>query len=134
MELVYQGLNLFFYVFHTMLALFIVLGWAWRPARKWNLLSVLLTGFSWTILGIWYGFGYCPCTEWHWRVRMHLGYYDMPRSYIKFVFDQLTGFDAPANTVDAITFGVFAVAAILSVALNAHDFLLRRKPPTSKER
>jgi len=30
--------------------------------------SLLLTAFSWFVLGIWYGWGYCVCTDWHYMV------------------------------------------------------------------
>jgi hypothetical protein len=121
MELAFQALNIFFYVFHTVLTLFIVLGWIWRKTRKLNLALIALTGFSWTVLGFWYGFGYCPCTDWHWRVRMHLGYFDMPRSYIKFLLDQATGLDAPAAWVDGVTVGIFVCAGVMSLWLNWQD-------------
>jgi len=128
MALIFQALNIFFYVFHTVLTLFIVLGWIWRGTRKLNLALIALTGFSWTVLGLWYGFGYCPCTDWHWRVRMHLGYFDMPRSYIKFLIDQATGLDAPAAWVDGVTVGLFVCAGMMSLWLNGRDTC--RKPPS----
>jgi len=80
-------LNEFFFIFHSALIIFGLFGWLWEKTRAANLVVLSLTGFSWFILGIWYGFGFCPCTEWHWQVRMRLGYYDMPSSYIKFLID-----------------------------------------------
>jgi len=75
---VYNFLDKFFFVFHSLLILFNLSGWMWKKTRRLNLVLLLLTGFSWTILGIWYGFGFCPSTEWHWQVRMKLGLPDMP--------------------------------------------------------
>ena len=56
-------IDLFFVVFHTSLTLFNALGWIGYKTRKLNLVTLLLTGGSWFILGIFYGIGYCPLTE-----------------------------------------------------------------------
>src|SRR5690606_32041581 len=52
-------LNYFFFIFHTVLILFNCFGWIVPRLRKWNLIVLLLTAFSWFVLGIWYGRGYC---------------------------------------------------------------------------
>lgn len=84
-----------------------------------HLIVVLLTGLSWFGLGLWYGIGYCPSTDWHWQVRYRLGYDQMPISYLKFVFDTLTGLDVNPAAVNFVAFGAFAVAAGISLGLNA---------------
>ena len=119
-------LDIFFFIFHILIILFNLLGWIWQKTRKWNLAILLLTGFSWLILGIWYGLGYCPFTEWHWQVRQKLGYHDMPASYIKFLIKSLTGIDLNARLVDIITLVFFLAALIISVFLNKRDWLRRR--------
>jgi len=119
-------LDIFFFIFHILIILFNLLGWIWQKTRKWNLAILLLTGFSWLILGIWYGLGYCPFTEWHWQVRQKLGYHDMPASYIKFLIKSLTGINLNARLVDIITLVFFLAALIISVFLNKRDWLRRR--------
>lgn len=121
----YYFLDLFFIVFHTSLILFNLFGWIWEKTRKWNLLTLSLTAFSWFVLGIWYGFGYCPCTHWHWLVRRHLGYYDMPNSYVKFLIDELTGLQFSALTVEWMTGIFFGAAVILSVYTNYRGWKAR---------
>lgn len=121
----YAFLNVFFFVFHTGLILFNGLGWIWKKTRKANLITLFLTGGSWTVLGIWYGFGYCPSTDWHWQVRRELGYHDMPRSYMKFLVDTLTGWDVNAHAVDTATLVFFLGALVTSLLLNYRDW--RRK-------
>ena len=106
----YTFLDGFFYVFHTLLILFNLFGWIWSKTRKINLFTLILTGLSWFLLGIWYGWGYCPCTDWHWQVRMKLGHYDMPVSYIKFLIKSLTGLDLNARLVDILTLLFFIQA------------------------
>lgn len=114
----YAVLDILFLVFHTTLILFNLFGWIWKRTRKLNLITLSLTAFSWFILGIWYGFGYCPCTHWHWLVRRELGYSDMPNSYIKFLIDTLTGIEIPAQIVDTATVVLFFAAFVCSVTVN----------------
>ena len=118
----YQVLNVFFFVFHTAIILFNLFGWLWKSTRKWNLLTLTATGFSWFGLGIWYGWGYCPCTDWHWQVRLALGYRDMPYSYVKFLVDKLTGLNVNAALVDTLTVVSYFVALGASIWVNRRWF------------
>ena len=115
-------LNEFCFMVHLALIIFGLFGWLWEKTRGANLVVLSLTGFSWFILGIWYGFGFCPSTEWHWQVRMRLGYYDMPSSYIKFLIDSLTGLAVNATLVDILTLVTFMVALFASVVMNARGW------------
>ncbi len=115
-------LDIGFMIFHTGFILFNLLGWIWRATRRWNLATLLLTAGSWFGLGVWYGFGYCPCTHWHWMVRRELGYADMPNSYIKFLIHQLTGIDLSATVVDLGTAIGFFGALLISLYFNFKDF------------
>ena len=117
-----QFLNLFFFVFHTGWTLFNVFGWIFPKLRKWNLATLLLTAFSWFGLGIWYGWGYCLCTDWHWDVRRQLGFYDQSNSYIHFLILELTGADFPRKLVDCGTVAVFLLSLVLSGWLNYRDW------------
>lgn len=121
----YQLLNIFFFLFHTLLTLFNITGWMFRITRKWNLITLLLTAFSWFVLGIWYGWGYCLCTDWHWQVREQLGYHDQQNSYIHFLLLKLTGINFNENLVETATLIVFMVSLALSIWLNFRD---RKKP------
>jgi len=121
----YAFLDKFFFVFHSSLIVFSLFGWLWKKTRLANFIVLFLTGFSWFILGIWYGFGFCPCTEWHWQVRMKLGYYDMPISYTKFLVDSLTGLDVNATLVDILTLIFFLLALFISAMTNARGWRKR---------
>ncbi len=122
----YEFLNVFFFVFHTALILFILLGWLWTKTRKINLAVVILTAFSWFFLGIWYGFGYCPSTDWHWQVRMRLGYYDMPSSYLTFLIRSLFGWEVDKTLVDVFAVMFLLLAIFVSVVTNYRDWKNRR--------
>jgi hypothetical protein len=92
-----------------------------------NLLVILLTLGSWTILGIFYGFGYCPLTDWHFNVLDKLGQAGLPTSYIKYIADRLSGADFNQELVDMVTMLGLAVALLVSLFLNIWDWLTRRK-------
>jgi hypothetical protein len=117
----YQFLNYFFFAFHTLFTLFNITGWLFRKTRKWNLITLLLTAFSWFVVGIWYGWGYCFCTDWHWQVREHLGYHDQQDSYIHFLLLKLTGINFNAKLVENATLIVFLISLVMSVWLNIRD-------------
>jgi hypothetical protein len=127
----YEFLNIFFFVFHSCIVLFIVLGWIWKKTRLANLILILLTAISWFLLGIWYGFGYCPCTDWHWKVREKLGLYDTSTSYLEFLFEELTGLDVSRGLVDIFAVAFLAMAFCLSLVLNIRDL---KKKKTEKNR
>lgn len=115
-------LDYFFLVFHSGWTLFNIFGWMFPRWRKWNLATLLLTAGSWFGLGIWYGWGYCLCTDWHWEVRRQLGYHDQSNSYIHFLILELTGADLPRKLVDYGTVAVFLVSLAMSSWLNFRDW------------
>ena len=122
----YFFLNLFFFIFHTAFTFFNILGWAFPQTRKWNLITLLLTAFSWFILGIWYGWGYCICTDWHYKVRQHLGFQDQEGSYIRFLIRKLTDMDFNEQLVENTTLAVFLISLALSIGLNIRDYRRKR--------
>jgi hypothetical protein len=118
----YAFLDKFFFVFHSTLIVFNLLGWIWKKTRLANLIVILLTFLSWFILGIWYGFGYCPSTDWHWLVRKKMGYYDLPSTYTKFLIDSLTGWDVNPELVKILTVLLLALALFASVWTNVRGW------------
>lgn len=117
----YRSYDLLFVAFHTALIVFNVLGWAWRRTRRFHLLTISATLLSWFGLGIAYGWGYCPLTDWHWQVKRALGETGLPASWVKYYLDQLTGLAWNATLVDGLVVGVALAALVLSVGLNVRD-------------
>ena len=117
----YKITNTFFFVFHIALIVFNLFGWIPKRSRKWNLASLSLTAFSWLVLGIFYGFGYCFLTDWHWQIREKLGYSTDSNSYIHFLITKLLGVSIGENIVDISTAVFFFAAFALSVYVNARD-------------
>lgn len=123
----YTFLNIFFFVFHTVFTLFNIIGWFFPKTRKLHLATMLLTAFSWFVLGIWFGWGYCLCTDWHWQIRESLGYNDRSNSYIHFLLLKLTGKDFNQRLVENATLIFFMVSFILSLWLNIKDRQKRKQ-------
>src|SRR5690606_26267869 len=93
-----QLIDYFFVVFHTALILFNLLGWIWKPTRKAHLIVISLTFASWGILGIWYGWGYCPLTDRHWEILYQLGETSLPDSYISYLLQRMLDLHLPDLT------------------------------------
>jgi len=126
MEWLLHTADIFFVVFHTTLTLFNLLGWIWKKTRKLNLITLGLTGASWFILGLFYGIGYCPLTEWHFNILNKLGEYNLPVSYIEYLVERLTGLEVSSALVDTATGLGFFVVLGLSVVLNVKDRKARK--------
>ena len=87
-----------------------------------------LTGASWLFLGLIVGtLGYCPLTDWHFKILEKLGNKDLPYSYTKYLADRLTGLDISASLVDDVTLWSFLAALTISIALNLKDYKKGKK-------
>ena len=118
-------LDIFFTVFHTCIVLFNLFGWIWKKTRLVNLITLLVTAGSWGVLGIFYGFGYCPFTDWHFSVLGKLGYTNLPDSYLSFLFTRLTGLPIDQDLVDTVTLWGLIVALAISLFLNIRHWVKR---------
>jgi hypothetical protein len=114
MTWLYHLADSFFFVFHIALIFFNLFGWIFKPLRKWNLVTLALTAFSWIVLGYFYGFGYCFLTDWHWQVREKLGYNNPYHSYVHFLVETVFGITVPARLVDVCTVFFFVAAVVAS--------------------
>jgi hypothetical protein len=114
----YKIADTLFFVFHIVLIIFNLFGWIPKKLRKWNLATLCLTAFSWFILGIFYGFGYCFLTEWHWRIREALGYTNESNSYIHFLLLELFDISIQEKVVDIFTAIFFSAALLASAYVN----------------
>ena len=114
----YHVLDWFFMIIHPALILFNITGWIWKKTRKANLILLLITGGSWLILGIWYGIGYCPLTDWHFGVLRKLTTEDLPHSYIKYLADRMTGWKLDETLINYLTASFYFLALICSLIIN----------------
>jgi hypothetical protein len=113
-----QLLDYLFTFLHLLIITANLLLWIWPKTRKLHLYIVAITLFCWLILGIWYGIGYCPITDWQWQIKNKLGEANLPNSFVKYHLDNITGLNIPDTTVDIITLGTFLIAIICSIKFN----------------
>ena len=126
-----QTLDIFFVVFHSSLIIFNLFGWIWKKTRIANLITLLLTGGSWVILGWITGtMGYCPLTDWHFTILERLGHTNLPYSYIKYLADRLTGLSFDAAFIDSLTLYGFLAALAASLIINITLRLRKRQKPS----
>jgi len=123
----FRFLDYFFVAFHLAIVIFNLFGWIAKKTRKANLILLLLTGGSWFGLGIFYGFGYCPFTDWHWQVLDHLGRMPGETSYMQYLYARAFGLHLPARLVDISTLAAYLVALVISAFLNIRDFRKKRR-------
>lgn len=116
--MLYVVADIIFVIFHSGLILFNLLGWIWKPLRLWNLIALLLTGASWFILGIFYGIGYCPFTDWHFKILDKLGKYPGTNSYIEYLIERLMCISVNSEMVDTWTVVIYFILLVVSVFFN----------------
>ncbi|MFC1731941.1 DUF2784 family protein [candidate division KSB1 bacterium] len=127
--ILYKFLDVFFIGFHSILIMFNVLGWIWKPIRKANLITLLLTGTSWFLLGVFYGWGYCPLTDWHFEVLKKLGKTSLPLSYTEYLAERIFVLDFNSKTIDQLTLSIFLLALCISLYMN---FLINNRKKNEK--
>src|SRR5688572_26718924 len=112
---------------HLAIILFNLFGWIPKATRKAHFISIVLTAASWFILGIWFGMGYCPFTDWQWRVKEQLGEKNLPANFVEYFAEKITGYDFSPQLVNNVIVISFALAALLSVYVNFIYPSIKRK-------
>ncbi len=113
-----KALDIFLSFAHLAILVFNLFGWIWPSTRKLHLVVVLTTAFCWLVLGIWYGIGYCPITDWQWQLKAKLGETNLPNSFVTYC---LYGIGLKMIPVPVITWATgisFSIAGVLSLYLN----------------
>ena len=118
-------LDILYTIIHLLIIGFNLFGWIWPVTRKAHLITIGATAASWFILGIWFGWGYCPVTDWQWDVKEKLGERDLPASFITYFANKLTGKDFSDQLVNEVTLIIFVLLIIITVYVNFF-----RKPST----
>jgi len=111
-------LDLLLTLLHFVIIGFNLFGWIWKRTRKLHLTVVGATAACWFILGIWFGIGYCPITDWDWQIKEKLGEHNLPDSFIKYYADMITGHSVNASLIDILTATGFFIAVLLAVYFN----------------
>jgi hypothetical protein len=114
----FRLLDIFLTVLHLIIIGFNLFGWIWKPLRKAHLVCIVITAACWFILGIWFGIGYCPVTDWQWHIKGQLGEHNLPASFITYYADKIIGKQIDETLVSNITAISFFLAAGISVYVN----------------
>ena len=123
-----QVLDVLLTIIHLAIVGFNLFGWIPRITRKAHLFSIVITAASWFLLGIWFGMGYCPFTDWQWKVKEKLGETDLPANFIEYFAEEFTGSDFDPELVNNVIAIGFAMVALLSIYINiVHQRLVNTK-------
>lgn len=113
-----QFLDVLLTIVHISIIVFNLFGWIPKRTRKAHLVSVSLTAASWFVLGIWYGTGYCPFTEWQWKVKTQLGEKDLPSNFVEYYLEKITGRNFSPAFVNTLIAVCFCLAVVLTIYVN----------------
>jgi hypothetical protein len=115
-------------IVHVVIICVNLFAWIWKKTRKLHFVLAMVTLASWFILGIWFGLGYCPVTDWQWEVKSKLGERNLPASFVEYYSEKITGYNFSTSFIDFVTLGSFLVAILMSVYLNFFSSNLKKKP------
>ena len=119
-----QFLDAFFTLLHVIIIAINLFGWIPPATRKFHFIFIVVTAFCWFILGIWFGMGYCPITDWQWRIKERLGERNLPASFITYYINKISHSNFSDSFINLFTLIFFIAAALLSVYFN---FIKRRR-------
>lgn len=88
-----------------------------------HLVLILLTLGSWFILGIWFGAGYCPISDWHWKIKAALGEGKPNGTYIHQLLQNITKRAWNAALVDKVVLITTLAITAISLTLNVTAWL-----------
>ncbi len=112
-----QFLDVLLSIVHLSFIVFNLFAWIPKITRKAHFISVVITAASWFLLGIWFGIGYCPFTDWQWQVKEKLGERNLPVNFIEYFAEKITGIDFDPQFINNIIAISFAVVTLLSVCI-----------------
>ena len=104
--------DLSFDALHLAVIGFNLTGWIFRATRQAHRWLVGATAFCWLVVGpLMGGIGYCPLTDWHWRIKEARGVKNLPDSYIDYLL-QLAGVHADPRFIDNCVGTTFAAVVL----------------------
>lgn len=118
----YRILNAAFHFLHIFVITFVAIGWIYPPFHLAHFVLTLLTLGSWFILGHWFGVGYCPLTDWHWKIKSKLSGARPNGTYIHLGLERVTGRQINPDRVDRVVLLGTILIAGLSLMQNILDW------------
>lgn len=113
-----QLYNIILTIIHLAIIVFNLFGWLPKATRKAHLISIILTAASWFILGLWYGTGYCPFTDWQWQVKEQLGERNLPPNFVEYMAEKIWRHDFSSQLITTVITICFSLASALTIYVN----------------
>jgi hypothetical protein len=102
-------------IFHLVIVFFLAFGWICRKTRPLHRIAVGVTSFLWIVVGAMVGkIGYCPVTDWHWKIKKLRTDEELPTSYIDYNLQKI-GIHLPPEQADHIVMGAFALIVVITI-------------------
>ena len=110
-----QILDLFFTFFHIFIITINLFAWVNPKLYFLHFFTTCLTAFSWFILGIFYGWGYCFLTDWHWHIKKQLGETKIPNDFISYILNRMFELNINEKIIYYSTGIVFIICFMVSI-------------------
>lgn len=123
MKPAYLFLNPLFHLVHIAIIGFVLIGWLIPETRLAHLVLSLLTLGSWFVLGRWMGEGYCPVSDWHWKIKESIGEGRPAGTYITVVLNKITQTELDSEQVDRVVVVVTVAITLISLILNLERWI-----------
>jgi len=124
-------LNITFFVVHSALILFNLIGWKFSQTRRLHLACVAATLFSWIVMGWFRGFGYCLCTDWHFQIRRELKLPVVGHTYLQLLTEVWLGISITRLTSDLLTAGGLLIVLVITLYVWIRPLRPSPRPPES---
>jgi hypothetical protein len=108
---------------HVALIIFNMFGWIWSRTRLLHLITLGLTAFSWLVLGAWYGWGYCFCTDYHARILEQLNDPGADVTFIQLMFQRLFRIELSQPAADGLAVSVFVLILLATATVWVRPWL-----------
>ena len=114
---IYRLLDICFHFIHLGIIFFFLFGWMFDTTIVVHLLLSFAILFSWVVLGIFYGFGYCLITDIQWKIKKLLSEEPSTKYYVKYMLDKMSGKNMNEKVVDKMTTYIYFSIFLISLSL-----------------
>jgi hypothetical protein len=120
----YTIIDILFNTMHIFAILINCFGWAFKKTLRINLLLLLITISSWSILGLFYGVGFCFLTMFHSLSLDFFGRPSIPFSYLDYIILEKLNINTSSNIISLTS--IFFIFSALAISLK-RNFITKDK-------
>ncbi len=118
----YNTLDVFFNILHIIIILINCFGWAFKKTLMLNLILLLTTMLSWTILGVFFGLGFCFLTNLHFALLGELKPTNIPFSYLDYLLIENFNLKVSSQTISLLS--ILVVFGSLGISIKKNFCLI----------